>query len=797
MGCYGDPQGTVRPLTPESTLDLNAELWHATEGQENDLILSEDGRPVDPTALNDFGPVSLDSVPPDTSQNPPSPPPEVNLVPGAFLSPSTFQASAIPGDFVEETVALSLPQNVKPEQADIVISFDLTGSMDGELKNVKSNSINIMNALRGVIPDSNFGVISYMDYPADYESCDYYDAYGIEGDYPYRLNTGVTSDTGSVAQAINGLTIGNGWDGPEPYARAFYESYRDPNVSWRPGTKRILINWGDNVPHDCNVGAIIDDEYSTGIDPGRDGIVGTEDDLRILEVLDGMVDQNITLIALHSSSFDLSLWQAFAARTGGTAVKINSNGTIPGGTDISTYIASLVSAEVSRVDQMKLEIHTPGYAQWLDSSAPASYQNVSFAVAQTLEFGVTFAVPPDAPTGIHCFELCAVGDGAEYACQDTCITVTGCGDGIVQAPEACDDGNIIQGDGCNPSCEIESQCGNGIWEEGEQCDDGNLTVDDGCDNRCQIEAATPTPDPTPLPTVVPTPEPTPTAAPTPVVEPTPTAEPGSSPASPACGNEGALGLSGDLMTVSHNVGGLFLNIRSSTGEIVPNDEMAVLLKVGASGLTALAFDEISGLLYSASADGDDALYVTDLLNHQTEQVGILSHDGSNIQALEFAPAASANAGFEPGHLYGVSIDGFGACSPNCLFEIDPLSASARPLGKLETGQTRGLSFDPITGLLWGWDNGTKALFTLAPDGTITHQLTLPAAQQGDKTGVNAMFSIAHGCDGTLYGIDMAYGVLVRIDLEAQQAYWVGGYGSLSGTEAGADLQSLVRISSGK
>jgi len=58
-----------------------------------------------------------------------------------------------------------------------------------------------------------------------------------------------------------------------------------------------------------------------------------------------------------------------------------------------------------------------------------------------------------------------------------------CGDGIVQEPEQCDDGNLINGDGCNMFCQNEF-CGDGIVQAPEQCDDGNLISGDGCSNLC-------------------------------------------------------------------------------------------------------------------------------------------------------------------------------------------------------------------------------------------------------------------------------------------------------------------------
>jgi len=70
------------------------------------------------------------------------------------------------------------------------------------------------------------------------------------------------------------------------------------------------------------------------------------------------------------------------------------------------------------------------------------------------------------------------GDGCDANC-----TPTGCGNGIVTPPEQCDDGNLLDGDGCDTNC-TSTGCGNGIVTVGEQCDDGNRVNGDSCDNNC-------------------------------------------------------------------------------------------------------------------------------------------------------------------------------------------------------------------------------------------------------------------------------------------------------------------------
>jgi cysteine-rich repeat protein len=82
-----------------------------------------------------------------------------------------------------------------------------------------------------------------------------------------------------------------------------------------------------------------------------------------------------------------------------------------------------------------------------------------------------------------CAPLC----GQEGHCIPGCATPDpdcngGCGDGIIQAPEACDDGNNVNGDSCQSDC--TQSCGNGLLEPGEQCDDGNQVDADTCRNNC-------------------------------------------------------------------------------------------------------------------------------------------------------------------------------------------------------------------------------------------------------------------------------------------------------------------------
>jgi cysteine-rich repeat protein len=64
--------------------------------------------------------------------------------------------------------------------------------------------------------------------------------------------------------------------------------------------------------------------------------------------------------------------------------------------------------------------------------------------------------------------------------------VATCGDGVVQPPEVCDDGNLVDGDSCDSNC-TPTGCGNGIVTKGEECDDGNTVSGDCCSATCVDE----------------------------------------------------------------------------------------------------------------------------------------------------------------------------------------------------------------------------------------------------------------------------------------------------------------------
>ncbi len=110
---------------------------------------------------------------------------------------------------------------------------------------------------------------------------------------------------------------------------------------------------------------------------------------------------------------------------------------------------------------------------------------------------------------------CASGICDSSGNTDVCEPVGACGNNVIELGEACDDGDTVNGDGCSdqclledtiscdwdnqcqsgicdltevdPVCEPINTCGNSVLETGEACDDGNLINGDGCSSICEVE----------------------------------------------------------------------------------------------------------------------------------------------------------------------------------------------------------------------------------------------------------------------------------------------------------------------
>jgi hypothetical protein len=129
------------------------------------------------------------------------------------------------------------------DRADLAINVDTTGSMGGEIANLRASlSSSIIPQVDQAIPDAAFAVSSFEDYPIL--------PYGqpTASDRPFRLHTRVTTNAASAQTAVNALTIRNGFDYPESGLESLYQVSTGMGTSWTGGSVAAFNPNAGRVP---------------------------------------------------------------------------------------------------------------------------------------------------------------------------------------------------------------------------------------------------------------------------------------------------------------------------------------------------------------------------------------------------------------------------------------------------------------------------------------------------------------------------------------------------------------------
>jgi hypothetical protein len=377
----------------------------------------------------------------------------ISMVPAAAqgevaVVPATVTATLSPGEPQSVQITLSLPGSVP--RGDVVFIFDTTGSMSNVLRTMQTQGIDVMGQIRNSIPDTRFGVASFMDYPKIYDN--YYEyqcpdqnlgglcMYGDPsvGDYAYKKDLDLTPDIGTASAAINGIPRGSGGDGPQDYARAIYESQF---FSWDDGAKKIVVVFGDAAPHAAPNGTQLQKFWESGYvfthttngapyggDPGRDEVPYTDDDLDYELVLNDVAARHIAIVGVYcpeDGSLDPGRSDAennfkyMSYFTGGTFVLSNS------GRDASMVAEQVVSIiqgmSTENVKEISVQVVEETYREWL--TPPGVHIDVPWP--STEFFSMVITPPEGTPDGTYSFQLNVVGDGVVLGTVPVTITVVG------------------------------------------------------------------------------------------------------------------------------------------------------------------------------------------------------------------------------------------------------------------------------------------------------------------------------------------------------------------------------------
>lgn len=286
-------------------------------------------------------------------------------------------------DHFEVRADLGRP-TVSHEPMDVVLLFDRTASMENTIAEAQRNANEIMRGVRALYPNTLFAVGGLADY--------------FGGEQPWILYSDFTAETSSIRAALGAISLANGHDIPEAYARALFETR---HLSWRPSAKKYVIMFGDAPAHDPSF-------YGTdfGIDPGRDRVAGTHDDLRLEPVIADLARDGIAVLAIYDDTFRKPYrtearagFDYIARQTRGVSLPMSS----------ATEVVDIVEQGLRRVLQPAPSLSVPAeFRLWVQDKA---FTRGADSV-NTFWAPVAVAAPEGAKSGIYKFPLAVIRNHA-------------------------------------------------------------------------------------------------------------------------------------------------------------------------------------------------------------------------------------------------------------------------------------------------------------------------------------------------------------------------------------------------
>jgi len=149
-----------------------------------------------------------------------------------ILSPPEVEAIVFPGQSIQIQKTVRTPA-IAP-MPDVYFLADTTGSMYTVVAAVQAAAGTILNTISALDPSAQFGAGWYKDFPYDTA------AWGASS----------IGDAATALAIIAGWEGSGGYDGPEGQFAALFNLATDSSISWRDGSSRILVWFGDAPGHD-------------------------------------------------------------------------------------------------------------------------------------------------------------------------------------------------------------------------------------------------------------------------------------------------------------------------------------------------------------------------------------------------------------------------------------------------------------------------------------------------------------------------------------------------------------------
>lgn len=339
--------------------------------------------------------------------------------PAVTINPKENVFTLAEGETIQESVIVNIPADAGVKKADIYFLADNTGSMDSFIAAVKAGASTILNSLPAGI-DFAAGVGNYQDFP--------------QPNSPYAFKhqlspVAVPANNAAIVGAINAWIADQGSDTPEGNFFALDRLAIPPAtgpIHWRPGSKRIIVQFGDAPSHD----------------PICTNFTGDATNITEGSVTAKLQAEKISVIAIstaspgldddpNASSADYGSCTPAGLAGQASRIALATNGafaTTLNPANIVGTIINLITAAVSQINNVNV-VATGATAPLVVSISPAGgYGPLAGDKDHSLQFDVVFKAPPCKfeVTQIFNGALDVVADGSVVASKPVSITVPPC-----------------------------------------------------------------------------------------------------------------------------------------------------------------------------------------------------------------------------------------------------------------------------------------------------------------------------------------------------------------------------------
>ena len=309
-----------------------------------------------------------------------------------FITPDVFSTTlTLGGSTTINKVVTIEATGTQTATLDVVFLFDTTGSMGSLLTDAKNNANAIMDGI-DAFGDVRYGVADYRDFVVAGTS------WGSTGDYPFALKADLGTKAGATT-AINSLFASGGNDIPESNLYALQQTAEQ--LSWRPGSNRIVIWFGDARGHDPDT--------TTGY-PGP----------TLATTILALTDKNIIVNAINFPSGpgldQTGQATAITTATGGEYFPSGASGD-----DLVTTIQDAITTNFATYSSVTLDLsEVPAGVTVVATPTSPNVGMFDRSIDRTFSFDVTFTGDAE---GIYQFPIFGLVDGGRVAVELDYIAV--------------------------------------------------------------------------------------------------------------------------------------------------------------------------------------------------------------------------------------------------------------------------------------------------------------------------------------------------------------------------------------